>query len=101
VSACEATWFEEEMAAWEAGQAERLRLATIALGNPRLRHPCVSGRPGRHATLMPSARPDCPAGHLQLTHFDEDGPTGHRYVEPTPEAVADALLWEYDCGVPK
>jgi hypothetical protein len=28
-----------------------------------------------------SARPDCPAGHVQLTRIDADGPVGHTYAD--------------------
>lgn len=41
--------------------------------------------------VSPSARPDCPHGHWQVTRFDSAGPVGHTYTESTPEATAREL----------
>ena len=47
-------------------------------------------RPDHYALVTPSARPDCPAGHWQVTRFDDDGPMGHSFGAPM-EGVAREL----------
>ena len=39
-----------------------------------------TSRPAFTMTVSPSARPDCPTGHVQLTRWDGLEPTGHTYA---------------------
>lgn len=50
---------------------------------------CAS-RAEHYALVSPSARPDCPPGHWQVTRFDAEGPMGHTYAA-APDGIAAEL----------
>jgi hypothetical protein len=59
--------------------------------------PCRHDLPGHRVTITPSARPDCPPGHQQLTRWADDVPIGHTYA--TPEETAREV-WALGYGAP-
>jgi hypothetical protein len=85
----------EELAAFER-YLEGLRSEVKALessleaGCRRFLH---HKRAGWTGLVTPSARPDAPQGHWQLTHMDESGPWGHATAPLGPEMAR--LLFEH------
>ena len=78
-------------------EATTRRLAVeVALREGRRRFRDRS-RPAHSLTVTPSTRPDCPPGHLQLTRWDGDEPTGHTCADNTRGdwvAVAREVRWQ-------
>ena len=68
--------------------ADRLAIEAALRAGAR-RFPCRWG--SGFAFVHPSARPDCPAGHVQVTRFDDEGPIGHTYADPDPAETAREL----------
>lgn len=59
--------------------------AALTAGRRRFRD---RRRDGHTLTVTRSARPDCPDGHVQLTRWDGDEPTGHTYADARGDWVA-------------
>jgi hypothetical protein len=72
--AAEMAEFDAMLAAVEAERAALT--AALEAGRRMFAH---NARPGWHALVTPSTRPDCPPGAWQVTRIDADGPQGHRY----------------------
>jgi hypothetical protein len=72
--AAEMAEFDAMLAAVEAERAALT--AALEAGRRLFAH---NARPGWHALVTPSTRPDCPPGAWQVTRIDAAGPQGHRY----------------------